>query len=110
MEQQFAEAQDQLQDETRLKLAMQSRVRQLEADLSESLDVKHETELKQKELEAVSSIFCYLSIFFVILFKFIFYFYSSLKPSVIHLMKFVKKQMKEQCNRLKKCEKKPNVI
>ncbi|VDK44796.1 unnamed protein product [Anisakis simplex] len=53
LEQQLADAHDQLQEETKSKLAIQSRVRELEDEIAESAELREEMELKRKELEAV---------------------------------------------------------
>ena len=56
LEQELTEVKDQLQDETKHKLATQTRVRQLEDELAESLESREELESKKTDLEAVCNL------------------------------------------------------
>ena len=48
---------DQLQNETKHKLATQTRVRQLEDELAESLEFREELEFKKADFETVCNLF-----------------------------------------------------
>ena len=57
LEQELTEVKDQLQNETKHKLATQTRVRQLEDELAESLEFREELEFKKADFETVCNLF-----------------------------------------------------